>query len=126
MAMETLLLIITLLVCFASAYFAYKVFADNNNAQRGGLEFKLDAFSKEIARIEASVKNEIINNRKESLQEIRSSREELSNSLKSFGELISNSMQTIGAVQKDQLAAFSNNLVELTKSVDQKIFGLTA
>ncbi len=104
--------------------FAYKASLRGNKFS--DINFKIESFTKDILRIETSVKNEIINNRRETLEEIKSSRGELSNSLKAFGELVSSSMKTIGDVQKDQLANFSKNLNELTKSFEEKISILTS
>jgi DNA recombination protein RmuC len=126
MTIELVFLVIILLVCIAAVFFAYKASISKNENQLSGIDYKLESLSKDVARIESSVKDEIINNRKETLQEIKSSREELSNSLRSFGDLISNSMKTIGDVQKDQLTNFSKNLNDLTKSFEEKIAMLTS
>ena len=126
MTIELIFLTIILFLCIVAVFFAYKTSVSKNENKLSGIDYKLESFSKDIARIESSVKNEIINNRRETLQEIKSSREELSNSLKSFGELISNSMKTIGDVQKDQLSNFSKNLNDLTKSFEEKISLLTS
>ncbi|HEY4874580.1 MAG TPA: DNA recombination protein RmuC, partial [Puia sp.] len=101
MTIELVFLVIILFVCIAAVFFAYKASISKNENQLSGIDYKLESFSKDVARIESSVKDEIINNRKETLQEFKSSREELANSLRSFGDLISNSMKTIGDVQKD-------------------------
>jgi DNA recombination protein RmuC len=126
MTIELILLIGIILLCIASIIFSYKASSSTDARQILELNYKLDSITKDISRIEFSVKDEIVNNRKETLLEIKSSREELSNSLKSFGDLVSNSMKTIGDVQKDQLGSFSKNLNDLTKSIEEKLSGLTS
>ena len=126
MALQIVLLGVIVLLSILAIYFSYKASSSIGYKQLSDLSYKLDTVTKDVSRIEFSVKEEIINNRKETLSEIKSSREELSNSLKSFGDLVSNSMKTIGAVQKDQLENFSKNLSELTKSFEEKIFILTS
>lgn len=120
MNLEIILLIIIVLLNVAVFYFSYRSGSSTGDKLILDLNYKIDSITKDVSRIEYSVKEEIINNRKETLQEIKSSREELSNSLKSFGDLISNSMKGIGDVQRDQLTNFSKNLNDLTKSFEEK------
>ncbi len=126
MSVELILLVAIALLCVIAIFFSYKSSTITQDSSISDFNYKLEAIAKDVNRIEASVKDEIINNRRETLLEIKSSREELSNALKSFGELISNSMKTIGDVQKDQLENFSKNLNDLTKSFDAKISLLTS
>lgn len=126
MSLELILLVGIVLLCVIIIFFSYKSSTRTQDSSFADFNYKLDAITKDVYRIETSVKDEIINNRRETLQEIKSSREELSNALKSFGDLISNSMKTIGDVQKNQLENFSKNLTDLTKSFDTKISLLTS
>jgi len=127
MSIELILLFIILIICIVAAYFGYRSSITSATTKHfSDINYKIESFTKDVSRIESSVKDEIINNRKETLQEIKSSREELSNSLKSFGELISNSMKTVGEVQKGQLENFSKNLNDLTRSFEEKVAALTA
>ncbi len=126
MSIELILLIAIILLSICSIFFSYKATSSTNARQILDLSYKLDSINKDVSRIESTVKDEIVNNRKETLQEIKSSREELSNSLKAFGDLMSTSMKTIGDVQKNQLENFSKNLNELTKSFEDKIALLTS
>lgn len=126
MPSEFILLIVIALLSILSIIFLYKIFFKSGDKQLSDLNYKIDSITKDVNRIEFSVKDEIVNNRRETLEEIKSSRGELSKSLQSFGELVSSSMKTIGDVQKDQLESFSKNLNELTKSFQEKISLLTA
>ena len=126
MTLELVLLIVILLLCIAAIYFSHKASSPKDARLLLELNYKLDSITKDVSRIEASVKEEIVNNRRETLEEIKSSRGELSQSLQSFCELVSTSMKTIGDVQKNQLESFSKNLNELTKSFEEKISLLTA
>jgi DNA recombination protein RmuC len=126
MSIELILLIAIAILCITTIILIYQVYSSSNNKSITDLNYKADSITKDVNRIEFSVKDEIINNRKETLDEIKSSRSELSNSFQSFGGLVTNSMRGIGDVQKDQLEGFSKNLNELTKSFEDKISILTS
>ena len=126
MTIELIFLIAIFLLCIAAIFFSYKASSSTDAKQILDLNYKLDSITKDVNRIESSVKDEIVNNRRETLDEVKSSREELSKSLRSFGELVTNSMKTIGDVQKTQLENFSKNLNDLTRSFEEKITVLTS
>ncbi len=88
----TLLLILYLIISFKS-------FTNKNT------EHKFDAISKEVARIETSVKTEIAANRKETFEQSLLARSELSNSLESFEKKLQHLTQTIDY----KLTAFSDS-----------------
>lgn len=74
-----------------------------------------------IANIEASVKKEISENRKESTGNSKLAREELGASLKDYGDSLSKTMAGIAGMQKDQLDSFSKQLLEMTRLNEEKL-----
>lgn len=120
------LLILVLITVAITLYFSFKAVAKNENSDLIGIKHKIDALTPEVQRIETSVKEEIVINRKESGDLSKDSREELSSALKTFGDMISESMKSTSTLQKDQLETFSNNLSTLTKSFDDKLAALTS
>jgi len=89
------------------------------------IKYRVESFNSEVARIEATVKNEMVVNRQEGNVAAKNTREELSGSFKQFSELISGVMNDTNALQKTQLQTFSTNLNNLTQSVEQKLGALT-
>lgn len=69
---------------------------------------------KQQERLEKVIREEISTNRDESIRNSKSDREEMSNTLSAFGNSISSQMKIIADLQKNQLEAFSLQLVKLT------------
>lgn len=89
------------------------------------IKYRIDSFNAEVARIETTVKNEMVVNRQESNTAAKNTREELSGSFKQFSGLISGVMNDTSNLQKTQLETFSTNLNNLTQSIEQKLTTLT-
>jgi DNA recombination protein RmuC len=121
MSAELMVLLFLVFLVLIGVFFSFKSSQKTNANELKDVFTKLDAFSREVARIEYSVKEEIINNRKETNDALAASRMELSNSLKIFGAQLSDSIKTIGEIQKDQLSAFSKNLNTLTFTIEAKL-----
>lgn len=120
-----ILLGVMIILLVVIIFFAYNIYKNRGIVNSGNLKNELDNLSKEVGRIEASVRNEISTNRSETNEVSRNTREELGNSLKAFGELISGSIKNSNEIQRSQLETFSNNLNILTKSFEEKLNGLT-
>jgi DNA recombination protein RmuC len=81
---------------------------------------------KTLARLEASIKDDFTRNRDESARNARELREELAASLKNFSESLSRSMTEMANLQSTQFGSFSNQLVALSKSNEERLERLTA
>lgn len=82
----------------------------------GKLNNQISDFSKEQSRLEQSIRNEIAQNREESLRNSKLDRQETSSTLKQFNESLVSQMKLIADLQKNQLDTFSNQLVKLTET----------
>jgi DNA recombination protein RmuC len=110
--METIivtLLAALLLVAIITLVFALKASSHNNG---NDLKYKIDNVLAEIARIESTVKNEMITNRRETGDNAQRIREELSVALRNFGELITQNMANVHTIQKDNFFALLNKQSE--------------
>jgi DNA recombination protein RmuC len=124
----SLVYILLAIIIFGLAIILWFVFRTNKSTQEKTLtdiKYRIDSFNSEVARIEATVKNEMVVNRQEGNVAAKNTREELSRSFKQFSELISGVMNDTSALQKTQLGTFSTNLNNLTQSVEQKLGALT-
>ncbi len=95
------------------AFIIWLMLKANTSAQEKTLtdiKYKIDSFNGEVARIESTVKNEMVVNRQESNTSSKNTREELSGSFKQFSGLSSGVMNDTSNLQKTQLETFSSNL----------------
>lgn len=108
--MNEIILVILLLLLLSNVVllFVLKSKSDKNNIE----EVKNSFMNMEsgISKIDNTLKDEFKRNR-----------EEQSNSLKNFGDSISQRMTEIASLQKNQLDTFSNQLVALTKSNEDRM-----
>jgi len=82
---------------------------------------KLIFIESSLARTDESIRLELARNREEMNKNARESREELSKSIDYFGQHQLNRMSEIAQFQKNQLDTFSNQLVTLTSSNEQRL-----
>lgn len=80
------------------------------------LENQITALSRDLSRLEQSIKGEISQNREESIRNSKLDRQEMGNTLKQFNESLLSQMKLIADLQKNQLDTFSNQLVKLTET----------
>lgn len=120
-----LLITVVLLVQLLSIAVMYNRTNKKELTSFAELKFKTEQLLSEVGRIEGSVKNEIAANRKETNDTAKATREELGASLQNFGYLITNTQKDAGKLQKEQLAAFSDNLLKLTSSVQERLSAQT-
>ncbi len=91
----SLVYILLAIIIFGLAIILWFVFRTNKSTQEKTLtdiKYRINSFNTEIARIEATVKNEMVVNRQEGNVAAKNTREELSGSFKQFSELISGVM----------------------------------
>ncbi len=124
----SLVYILLAIIIFGLAIILWFLLKTNTSTQDktiADIKYRIESFNNEVARIEATVKNEMVVNRQEGNLSAKNTREELSGSFKQFSELISGVMNDTSALQKTQLQTFSTNLNNLTQSVEQKLGSLT-
>jgi DNA recombination protein RmuC len=127
MTLINVAIILILILLIVILFFVYQLINLSRKKEVfDDLKFKVESLPAEIGRIESSVKTEIASNRRETSDNAKTTREELAGSLKNFGEIISSTMSLSGNLQKEQLASFSLNLNNLTKSIEQKLNDLTS
>lgn len=81
----------------------------------------LAMLEKNQQRVEKAVREEIAANRKETSDTAQAARVESSRSLHEFSSTISRQMGLVAKLQKEQLAAFSQQLSKLTESNEQRL-----
>lgn len=78
-----------------------------------------------ITSLEGSVRNEFFQNRSELNNSMKDSREETSKSIKNFSDILSKAVSDSSGFQKSQLDTFSNQLINLTKTNEDKLEKIT-
>jgi DNA recombination protein RmuC len=111
--MTNIYLILLILILLSLIVIALKIFTGVkvDGDPEAAIKYKLDNFSTEILRIEASVKTEISTNRTETNETLRNVRIELSSSLKSFEEKLSALTSTIDS----KLLFFNESIISSSK-----------
>lgn len=82
---------------------------------------KLGYIENSLSRTEESIRLELARSREEMNKNARESREELNKAISHFGQHQLNRMSEIAQMQKNQLDTFSNQLVALTGSNEQRL-----
>lgn len=121
MSLLYVLTIVVIILLIFILFILSRTAAGGKDEILASIKYKLESLNSDIMRFETAFKNEMAVNRNENAISARAVREETTRSLTAFGELISNSAKLSGASQKDQLQTFSNNLLDLTKSLEQKL-----
>ncbi len=86
-----------------------------------GFNLRFDSIEKNLDRSERLVLDEIARNREESTRFAKEGREEIGAVLRTFGDSLQASMANIAGLQKNQLDVFSERLLKLTETNDQKL-----
>ncbi len=79
----------------------------------------------QISYLEKGLKDDLVRIREESRTNAKEAREELGNGLRGFGDSVSARMAEIAQLQKNQLDAFSGQLVNLTRSNIEQLEKMT-
>ncbi len=85
------------------------------------LSLRFDAIEKNFERSERLVLDEMARNREEATRFAKEGREETGAVLRTFGDSLQASMTNIAGLQKNQLDVFSERLMKLTDTNDQKL-----
>ncbi|MDA8172011.1 MAG: DNA recombination protein RmuC [Nitrospiraceae bacterium] len=91
----------------------------------GGAPAGHEELKNQISYMDAGIKDELARTREEARGSAKEAREELSNSLRGFSDSISARMAEIAQLQKNQLDAFSGQLVNLTRSNIEQLEKMT-
>ncbi len=92
-----------------------------NAGEMAEVKFALTGVSQQVRESAASLQNEFVTNRAEAAQSSRDQRTESSSQLAAFAQTIAESVQQISALQGKQLGNFSEQLVHLTNTVNEKL-----
>ncbi|MDA8387416.1 MAG: DNA recombination protein RmuC [Nitrospiraceae bacterium] len=84
-----------------------------------------DEFENRISRMESGMKDDLARAREEARAGAKEAREELGNALRGFSDSISARMAEIAQLQRNQLDAFSGQLVHLTRSNSEQLEKMT-
>ncbi len=84
-------------------------------------EKQLNEFETKINTLETGVRNEFSQSRNELNNNFKDSRIEINQSLTNFGESLNKRIIDIATLQKNQLDTFSNQLINLTKTNEDKL-----
>lgn len=111
-AILSILLVLNIIMIILILFLISRSFIKDN----GKLDNQISNLSREQSRLESSIKNEIAQNREESIRNSKLDRQETSSTLKQFNEALVSQMKLIADLQKSQLDTFSNQLVKLTET----------
>lgn len=111
-AILSILLVLNIIMVILVLFLIGRSFSKSD----GRLENQISTLSKEQMRLEQSIKNEIAQNREESIRNSKLDRQETSSTLKQFNEALVSQMKLIADLQRSQLDTFSNQLVKLTET----------
>lgn len=124
-AMILMIMVVAVLVLLlANTYFSYKASKASNENLLGKFQTALEYFEKSLKGTEASMKNEISQNRLEANQCSKEAREELMNAFKLFSDTLVRRMHDAFGANRDMLDSFSKQLVNLTNTNEQKMEGM--
>ncbi|OQP46120.1 recombinase RmuC [Niastella yeongjuensis] len=115
------LLIVLLLVAIVTMIFAWRATAAKNNTGWMAVKYKMENLFTDIARIETTVKQEMVTNRQETGDNTQRIRTELAASLKNFGELINQTMASATTVQKDNFFALLSKQSEQNNATTARL-----
>jgi DNA recombination protein RmuC len=110
-----IILLITILI------FVLKVSGRNQSLESLDLKYKFDNLLTETGRIETSVKNEFVTNRKEVNESSKQDREELSKSLKSFEDKLNTLTVTIESKLKELNDTSNGNAKDNRKEIKEAL-----
>ncbi len=116
-----ILLAAALALLLVNTYLSYKASKASNDNLLGQFKTALDYFEKIIKGTEASIKNEVSQNRVESGKSSKEAREELMNSFRIFSDSLVKRMNDAFGGNRDMLDSFSKQLVNLTETNDKKM-----
>jgi len=122
--MQTILITLaaaSLIISVITLVFARKASVSKNSNDFIEIKYKIEHVLSEVKRIEASVKTEMITNRRETGDNAQRIREELAVSLRNFGELINQTMANANATQKDNFFALLNKQSEQNSNTSLKL-----
>ena len=97
----------------------------SSKAGSGGAAEKCDELKSQVSYMEKGVKDDLARIREDALRSAKEAREELGSTLRGFGDSISARMADIAQLQKNQLDAFSGQLVNLTRSNTDQLEKMT-
>ncbi len=87
---------------------------------------RIEAFQREIERVERSVREEIANSRKEMAQASGGQREELAGVINKFGNTVGQRLTELAMMEKAELGKFAEQLARLTQSNEGKLEAVRA
>jgi len=122
--MQTILITLaaaSLIISVITLVFARKASVSKNSNDFTEIKYKIEHVLSEVKRIEASVKTEMITNRRETGDNAQRIREELAVSLRNFGELITQTMANANTTQKDNFFALLNKQSEQNSNTSLKL-----
>ena len=111
----------SLIISVITLVFARKASVSKNSNDFNEIKYKIEHVLSEVKRIEASVKTEMITNRRETGDNAQRIREELAVSLRNFGELITQTMANANTTQKDNFFALLNKQSEQNSNTSLKL-----
>ena len=111
----------SLTISVITLVFARKASVSKNSNDFNEIKYKIEHVLSEVKRIEASVKTEMITNRRETGDNAQRIREELAVSLRNFGELITQTMANANTTQKDNFFALLNKQSEQNSNTSLKL-----
>lgn len=85
------------------------------------IKFSINTLTQNLKDTETNFKNEFATNRSESAQTSKDLRTEITNQVTAFGKTIADSINNTSELQSKQLAVFSDQLNNLTKSLGEKL-----
>lgn len=85
------------------------------------VKFSISALTQQVKDTETNLKNEFTTNRFESAQTAKDLRTEITSQVTAFGKTIADSIHTTLELQSKQLTTFSEQLNNLTKSLEEKL-----
>ncbi len=121
---ETLLIVIGLLLVL-NVYLTIRAQSRTDPKNLQIISASIDNLDKSLARLDATLKDELVRNRDEMSRSSKNAREELMNSFHSLGESVSARMGQNAEMQKSQLDIFANSLTSLTRTNDERFGKLT-
>jgi DNA recombination protein RmuC len=124
--MPNFLLIVTVIILLVNAALLLVLIRKTSQASAGVLASRLDAFEKELERIERAVREEVGRNREELSKAAREQRLELTEAFKTLGDSVVQRMMDVAGVQKGQLDAFSDQLGSFAKASGERLDGVRA
>lgn len=119
--LETLVVVSTIMLGCALILLLTLLFRNTKSEAYGGLEKEMELLQENAARLERSLREELVRQREETGNSSLQSRQELGNSLATFSDGLRGQMTDIASLQKNQLEIFSDQLISSTQMTEQRL-----